>query len=233
MKSLSNFFIYTSSLSTLLPLVLWFSFKSNRKSYSLRIIALLLVISFSSDLASYITIVSGGKSNSIIFNIFWLLHFIILSSFYYTILKNKRGFIRVASFFYLLFVACFSANKGFHDFLDEIVPVQSIVFIVYCFQCYSYIIKELMPEKIFRLPLFWINTAVFSYFTLNLYLFGLEKYAFAYLPPDYSMALWIIHNINSILENILFAFGMYYTGKRATKLIDRSSPDFIHKLKLS
>ncbi|HET9056058.1 MAG TPA: hypothetical protein VFN30_04340, partial [Chitinophagaceae bacterium] len=60
----------------------------------------------------------------------------------------------------------------------------------------------------------WITTAVFLYFSFNLFLFIMANYILKKFSAEIGMTVWGFHNINNIVKNILFAVGIYYAGKK-------------------
>ncbi|MFM6975503.1 MAG: hypothetical protein ACKOW2_01480 [Sphingobacteriaceae bacterium] len=60
----------------------------------------------------------------------------------------------------------------------------------------------------------YINSAVFFYFVMDIYLFSISNYVFRNESVDIAMTFWSFHNFCNIIKNGLFAAGIYYVGQK-------------------
>ncbi len=214
MLNIANILSYISAFSVLIPLSL---FLKNIKSFNVYIGFLfggVICVSALSDIISYIFI-SLGKSSTITINTFFSIQFFLFSFIYISFLKKKL-LIYCSLFFYITFLIVNSLFiQPFYQFQSWSRLVESFFLISYTLIYYLKILKATPPVNSLRTFPTIFNTAVFFYFSLNLFLFIISNYIFTQMSHEDKIIAWSFHNINNFIKNILFAVGIYYAGKGA------------------
>lgn len=89
-----------------------------------------------------------------------------------------------------------------------VVTLCSVLSLGYSITYYDYLLEITPSVTITRYPFFWINTAIAYYFGLNLFLFIFSTYIFGNLKDEEIISVWIFHNLNNVVKNVLFAIGL-------------------------
>ncbi|PWL30232.1 hypothetical protein [uncultured Roseivirga sp.] len=189
-------FIYSSTFSPVIPIVI---FLSRRYNGLFRIIISFVIASFSSDLISIFLV--RGTNYPFLHGYGWV-EALILFLFFYYVFDKSRWVIYTAlvySIYYLINSTFIEANT--FNTLGRSTECLIIIFLSLRL-FYQFFIKE---EDIFleQSPLFWINVGLLTYFSGAFFTFVLSKYILTDEP------LWILHNISNILKNILIAIGLW------------------------
>src|SRR5258706_134135 len=64
---------------------------------------------------------------------------------------------------------------------------------------------------------FWINTAFWYYFTVNIFLFCSSSFIFTEASTSIATVFWGFHNFNNIIRNLLLTLGIYFYQKERHK----------------
>ncbi|HET9056239.1 MAG TPA: hypothetical protein VFN30_05255 [Chitinophagaceae bacterium] len=201
--------LYTSIFSALIPVGMFLIKRSRGYIVTIFILAL---IAFSSDAINRIMVLNGYRGFHT-YNTYFILQFLLLSYFFTQLLFNRK-LIYIATVFYSVLYFFFILKfESFNDFQSGLRAIENIVLLIYCALYYRQLIATLPAQNIWQYAPFWINTAVFYYFSFNLFLFIIANYVFKNFSSEIGMMVWGFHNINNIIKNILFAVGIYYAGK--------------------
>lgn len=203
-----NILSYVSVFSVLIPIMLYFGKKI--QSISSFFFALLLA-SFLSDICHEIYTRAGYKGYYVL-NAFIFVQFLLISCIYYFLLKNKK-LVYVNTIIFILF-SIFNVIfiQPIQVFQGWPLSVESILILMYSINYYNQALKINPPIDLLRHYPFWINTAIFFYFSFDLFLFAMSNYILEVLPNDIKMTVWGFHNLNNIIKNILFAVSITYVG---------------------
>ncbi len=215
MKNLPEIIRYFSNLSPIIPIIVFLTSK-NQNFKGIKIITVLVFTSFLVDVTTFI---AGLRHVSLfsIANIFFVIQFLLLSRFYSSLSGSKK-------YYYLLvpFIAFFIFNTIFiqpiHTYQSWLRVAGGFIYICYSVSYYIQVLK-VKPhiDPIYHFPPFWLNTAIFYYFSFNFFLFIISSYVFTNMSIDTMKAFWSFHNFNNIIKNILFAVGIYWAGR--TKIL--------------
>ncbi|HET9056678.1 MAG TPA: hypothetical protein VFN30_07515 [Chitinophagaceae bacterium] len=206
--------VYTSISSALIPVSL---FLIKRKKGYVVTIFILAVISFLFDIIN-LFIVFNGYGGFYSFNTYFIFQFLLLSYSFAQLLSNRKLIYTATALYSVLYIFFILMFDRFNDFQSGLRTIEDVVLLTYCVLYYRQLMITLPAQKIWHYSPFWINTAVFLYFSFNLFLFIIANYVFTNLPADAGMLVWGFHNVNNIVKNILFAVGIYYAGKKQEAL---------------
>jgi hypothetical protein len=214
--SLSNFLwivYYASVCSVLLPITAYFL--ARKKNRMRNIVFILLLASLAADLGNWIYAYLGHRSYLLI-NIFFVGQIMLLCLVYLKMISNKKV-VKIALWTFPLVVLAYTAFQSFnHSFSQSISEYQSpirvvggILMIAFAFRYFWQMYCYLPADDLSKFLKGWINIAVFSYFSFNLFLFFCANYFFHHESNVVAMAFWSFHNLNNIAKNGLLAFGLY------------------------
>jgi hypothetical protein len=190
------------------PIYYLFKKKHVLKIRQYQLLGILFLVSAVADIVGYI-LIKGQISNHIVNNIYFLVSFVILSLMYAQPLSDARpsiySFIGVA---FCLFVWETFGLQTVVGAQSYVATFSAILSIGYSIVYYDHLFSTMPAINIMRAPFFWINTAVTYYFGLNLFLFIFSTYIFENLKDEEILCIWIFHNLNNIIRNILYATGL-------------------------
>ncbi|HET9055302.1 MAG TPA: hypothetical protein VFN30_00500, partial [Chitinophagaceae bacterium] len=193
--------VYSSIFSTLIPIGLFLVKKS--KGFIVAIF-ILVVISFLFDMINLITVFSGYRG-FYSFNTYFILQFLLLSYIFSLLLDNKK-FVYTSVLLFVIFTFYVSLGvQGFAEYQSWTRTTGGIILLTYSVLYYRQLLITLPAQNISQYAPFWINSAVFLYFSFNLFLFIIANYVFKNFSNEIGMTVWGFHNINNIVKNILFA----------------------------
>lgn len=200
--------LYISYFSIVVPIYFLFRKKHALKLRQYQLLGVLLLVSAVADMVGYI-LIRNDISNHVVNNIYFMVSFIVLSLMYAQPLVDARpsiySFIGVAFCLFIWDTFCLQSITGVQSYIATFCAILSIGYaIIY----YDHLLTTLPATNITRLPFFWINTAVTYYFGLNLFLFVFSTYIFENLKDEEILVVWIFHNVNNIIKNILYAIGL-------------------------
>jgi hypothetical protein len=204
-----------SIYSILLPLAV-FIFARNRKKLpkGIWLLGALLLASGLSDMLCLVLYKHFGINPNTIVSIYLCLQFVLLSSIYKTAFNVPvyKKIIAAASVLFVVFAAInLFFIQGVTGFNTNLFTISSIVFILYSI-CYFYrLIRELPEPFIERMYMFWVNTAVFIYFGINLFLFVTVDRLILKADNQFLLS-WGLHNGSNALKNIIFTVALYVSS---------------------
>ena len=204
-----------SHISFLVPLVVYVM-KIKIAPLKHRIIALLIGVLGVVDAIGFVFNYQH-KSTALLFNVGQMAQFAIISWYYFEVVfkKEKIEVLMGGSMAYI--VAFVLVNL----FFEDIFHYQSIYWAIGSFLIMVYgllnlrIIKQTLPfwSPDVRSEM-WFSAAIVVYFSMTFALYILGEYILVELNKNEAMTIWCVHNAHNILKNIMFAIGMYYTGRK-------------------
>lgn len=197
-----------------LPVIIYLT-KLRYVSRPLHFIGALSIVSALSDLAAYF-LYSQGESTVILFNVYYIILFSLLAWFYNEILLPQNGrktLLAGLAIYFLAFVLTTFYVQSFSQYQTFMWTITGMIMIFFSI---SYFINLFAARiNMSHYELLWINSGVLLYFSLNLFLFVMSSYILTRLDPEISLLIWSFHNVNNIMKNLLFGFGIYAFGKPA------------------
>jgi hypothetical protein len=196
---------YCSLASALIPSIIGI-FKFSKRAAFLKTLCLFTCLSFLLDALSALLPRSANDLN----NVFRLIEFLLLLSIYYIAFKPSFGktlFISVSCLYIVFFsIELVRHQKGHLNSYST--SLTSMVFIVLSVMYFYTLMRDLPTAQIQRLPMFWVNTAVLTYFAGSLFLFSMRPYLINVLKDDQTI-YWSFHNFLNIGKNLLFAVALW------------------------
>lgn len=196
MRTIDYIFWYGSIYSAVIPLLFAWK-KLNRYQ---RVIVIFICLSFSADLfAKYVI---HGR-NYLFLHFYGILEALLLMYFYSLVIDKDKRVIGILAVIYTLFYLFNSLYWEWNVFNTYARSLECLIMIslsiVLFYQFYN------REEDIFidRLPLFWMNIAILTYFSGAFFSFILSKEILSGPMP------WLLHNASNMLKNILFAIGLW------------------------
>jgi len=206
--------LYISYFSIVVPI--YFLLRSSHilRFRQYQLIGALLLASVIADTTGYI-LAKNEIPNLIVINLYFVASFVILSILYARLLKGGKTAIRA----FIGLVICFFAWSSLTQ--QSVVGIQSYVITLcgvlilgYALVYFDHLLHTSPATDLLKFPLFWLNSAITYYYGLNLFIFIFSTYIFENLKEDEIIAVWIFHNLNNIIKNILLAIGCYHAGKK-------------------
>jgi hypothetical protein len=198
-------FGHISSTSALIPFLIGiFSLKDH--SSESKLILSLILFSILSDIIA-LTILKFGITTWPIFNLYYLIQFVLLSKVYILVLYPK-GINMVLISFIVISILNMVFIQGPFLFNTYTTYIGGLILITYALLYLHKLMREIPVEKIENLPMLWITFAVLTYFGGTSILFLFNNYMIANQPENHQI-IWLLHNVLNILKNILFAIALW------------------------
>src|SRR5258706_4887459 len=208
---------YASFSSILAPLIALIAKKNFWSDTLIKLLWSLVLLSAFSDTTSYI-LLKFSITNRPVGNVYSLLSFIVISLIYSQFLKERRKLIAIII---ILFVVFFGIDSFFFQkittFQSYTRILASIICIGYSVLFYSRSSKIGPVNDPVRDSPFWINTAFWYYFTVNIFLFCSSSFIFTEASTSIATVFWGFHNFNNIIRNLLLTLGIYFYQKERHK----------------
>jgi hypothetical protein len=184
-----------------------FRWKSQNRDQHLLMLLLCLVL---------LTEVAGkilwhlGKNN------LFLYHFYCVGEFTLLALLYERNLVGLIESFYIrmligIFVSFAVVNTLFYQPLTEFNSnttfVGSLLLIILSMLYFYKLLRDLEHRKLERVPMFWINMSVLSYFSGALMLFHVANELIP-LPEEERTAIWGTHSVFNIVHYVLYAIAL-------------------------
>jgi len=218
---LSDIVRIASNVSLLLPLLFYIrSIQTAAKP--IHIIGALVIVSGLSDIIGLV-LLQQQQPTVILFNLYYMVLFCLLTWFYYRILFAPTHPVWVwagIGLYILSFIAITAFAQPFSQYQTLLWLVTAMIMIIYSVGYFFYSLSRIGSATYFGSGLIWINIGVMIYFVMNLYLFVMGDYVLTQLDAETSALIWSSHNLNNILKNVLFAIGFYFAGTQARKKQD-------------
>jgi hypothetical protein len=208
MYTSENIISNISALCPILPLVA-FTFNFN-KSRLILLVVTSMAASLLSEGVNYILTNQGVHHNYIVYNIYFVIEFILVSLIYCELLNRwKKGIYVIIALFILYFIIV----SVFFQHLDQYQNTTRTLggaIIIGCFICAYMNVYFVKPTVyIFTYTPFLINLGIFSYFGFNFFIFVFSTYILENLSIPDQLAFWSVHNVNNILRSVFFTWALW------------------------
>ncbi|REE05864.1 hypothetical protein [Marinoscillum furvescens] len=198
--------IYGSNLSPLPAILIGIKrFVRSELPTVSKIIWLLVIVSFVSDISSLVMAIHFGH-NYLIINAYSIVELIFVGVIISEIVAN-RFYIVLYSILAILFIFI-NAVSGFNDYHGSFLAVTALISILICFLTLKFYYQNETDIFIESFSGFWYVIGLLTYFSGALFTFILSEDILSQeeIVIEYS---WAFHNIANILKNILFAIGLW------------------------
>jgi hypothetical protein len=201
-----------SIASVALPLLMYLT-KFRYASKPVHLIGALTIVSAASDLAAYF-LFARGESTVVLFNVYYVILFLVLAWFYYEVFLSKSGRTTIVAGFlaYILsFILVSMFVQPFSTYQTFMWTITGMIMIFFSITYFIHLFSARAPMGNYEY--LWFNSGVLLYFSLNLFLFIMSSYVLTKLDPEISLLIWSFHNVNNIMKNALFGCGIYALSK--------------------
>ncbi len=208
----SDVFDYASMLSVVIPIAIA-TYSFIRLERYLRLLYILLWLSFVIDILLELLIMAGWLSSNIpFFHFYTVAEFTLYSLLYKEVLRDVKPLMAMLIVAFLLFKLSDLWLITRPDQPDTAaMTLESIIIIFYCFLYFDQLLKEKLIMYLTRHPMFWINSGVLVYFSGSFFLFLFSPYIF---KNEGSVDIyWSFHAVLSLLKNLSFAIAFYLVSK--------------------
>jgi hypothetical protein len=209
------FIFFTIQVTNLIALtVLLIHFRSQPKAF--RWLAFLIFFSLACDLAAISALFLSrtyGASN-IAGNIHTLFNPMFLSAFFFHLIGGRRfGYILIIlnSALFAFSLANLSLDTPTHSNFNTLA--ESFLILSLSIIYYFRLLKQLPSERVQLLPAFWVVCGFFISTSGKLIIFTVSSYMIKVMPENLRL-LVIIHNLLSILGNLLIIYGLWLQFKQ-------------------
>jgi hypothetical protein len=185
-----------------------------------------------SGLADLVSLYTGS---AILFNVFELLQFLLLTWFFYELLYKKRHkFLAAIGVGVYLAIFIFSfLNYGLHVNYSDLWAIGALIILIhtlfYILDIPHMIIERYLDMNLMSNLIF--NASIFIYCLVALIVFVLYGSVSKTENFEAFKEFWAIHNAFNIVKNIGFAFAFFYTGKRNVYMTFEQLEKIAQKLK--
>ena len=205
--------LYTIPMySALVPIVFGVIQIGKIRNYLLPLFILVLC-SFTSDMLTYYVKATRGYT----WTVYTIIEFILLSAIYYhemnlnLIRKIIRYSIPVYIVYAILYIFFF---KDFDLFLPDLILVSTFYFIIIAVYTFISLIEIRNSNNLFSYPFFWINTALFMYFSGTMFI----TVAYNIVSMYEVWQLWpYFHNTLNMSKNLIFAYAFFVNYQKINK----------------
>ncbi|MEN9998485.1 MAG: hypothetical protein RI922_1475 [Bacteroidota bacterium] len=216
MIKLYDFLVFSSVISYLLPFIL--SIKKiifGIRNDELRILFLISIVSFLSEVCSFSFIYFLKLSNNSIVQVYTLIMIGLIYRYYrkkvLLAFKNIHGYILVVMLVYMLFF--FFYDCGFNKmnvFANIFLTLYTILLAsIYFYKVYT----EMKITNLFQDGLFWINSAFLIYFSSTFYVSLFEEYIRSE-NSDLLYYTWPIQLVSTMIFNVILSRGIWLMKKQ-------------------
>lgn len=208
-ESTSQLFINVSILSPLIAIavaIIWGKWNLYKWLF------LFLIISFVSDITSYI-LANVGLPNLYIINSYYLISGILIILYFKSTNRFSKHFHFITIvLFSLVYISSFILFDGLHSFNSIGTSLEAVLMILLSLYVFYNIYTKEEEMYLEKTPEFWFTSAILIYNSLALFSFLLSSDILSQTPDRFYNS-WILHNSANILKNILFAVGFIVAGK--------------------
>jgi hypothetical protein len=198
---------YASIFSVAFPLILYL-IRAKGVSRHAHMIGAMIVISALSDGVGYF-VARAGISTAIIFNTYFVISFLLLCWFYYSVAQTATGRRLVqwgVGIFILAYIVIASFIQPFTQFQTLMWTTGGAIGIIFSISYFISVFSAVRPMNDFGL--LWINSGILFYFSFNLFLFVMSSYVFTHFEPEVGIIFWSFHNVNNTIKNVLIGLGL-------------------------
>jgi hypothetical protein len=203
-----------SVFSELLPVIFYVLNRKRINQKNLRVIVLLVSISFITDLIS-LYLVSIRKPNFTLYNSFILIEGVLLFYYFSLILKIKymKHFIFILSVVYFLFWFYYLYNIGFKTYADLIISFENIAILILSLIYYFRQLRQTEDIVIYSNSHFWIVSAYLVYIAGTFFLF-------LYIPSlslDEQQNYYWLNYIFVMIKTVMLCVAMFMKDPKQSK----------------
>jgi hypothetical protein len=198
---------YASIFSVAFPLILYVIRAKGLRRHA-HMIGAMIVISAISDGIGYF-VARAGMSTAVIFNTYFVISFLLLCWFYYTVSQTGTGKKLVVwgvGIFVVAYIVIASFVQPFTQFQTLMWTTGGAIAIILSISYFISVFSATRPMNDFGL--LWINSGILFYFSFNLFLFIMSSYVFTHFEPEVGVIFWSFHNVNNVIKNILIGLGL-------------------------
>lgn len=167
-------------------------------------IILNLVAWFPSFLLAY-----NNISNIIVFNIFSVLEFLLITSFFNEIFdsRNKKIYylvILILTTAIAISVFTLGRNNNYLNYLNFSICILFIILSLF------YFIKLLRDQKVDNIldyPIFWLNAGILLYFSCSVFIFIFSNFYLGFSVE--ARSIWLFHSVINSICYVIFAVGLF------------------------
>ncbi len=200
-----------SSLSGLIPVIaLVYNYKHLTGVF--KIISAFLITSLVFDILLWVLPYCGISNNVPLMHLFIILNIIYFALVYYKIFfsKSLKIFALVLSSFALVFALYYCKNLNHYP--SQSNTASGITFILFSLLYFYQLLNRQEFLHIEKQGLFWFNTGVLMYFSINIFLFML----FTKLPEAKRPIFYMINNITNVIANLVYTIALLCKPQKTT-----------------
>lgn len=200
---------YASIFSVGYPIVIFLKWIKKHPIQN-HILGGLIILSAVFDVATGI-LYDAAINNVPIINLYYLFFFVAMSWYYFEIhfKDHEKKLWRIGNIlFVLVWLIALIKFKGLLVYQGWIWAMSSGILMVFTALYGRYTIANIRAQNPYLKGTLWIGLATFCYSCVNLGLFTVGSYVLTQMDYKVSMAFWSIHNVNNLIKNVLFAFGL-------------------------
>lgn len=166
-------------------------------------VSLLLVITFISEIVAKCLVSSAGFSNNIVYHIFTPIEFLLYAIVYNYFLKSQK-WKKILITFVVFMIICEVTNSIFLQGLKQTntntIILESIMLIILSLRLFLKIREAAIFQNILHSGIFWFNSAVLIYYSINILVWGFHSIKVYQLinPPT------IIYKLLLLLSGLLY-----------------------------
>ena len=204
-----EFFLdYSDTYGSLFPLIsiiaLWHKIPKETFILFWYFIASVLIFGYSNYLADQV------KNNMFLYHIFSILELSLLLGYFRKIIGTSIVK-RVIIWIIVLFLGFSLCNIIYLENLNSLnsnsQSIEFLILIIFCFIYYNELAKSDEIVIFFKIPVFWIVTGFFIYFSCTIIVFAFYKYAIDYDKP-FTSSFWVFQEIMYLIKNLFITYGI-------------------------
>jgi hypothetical protein len=209
--SLQKLLVYFEQIFLLIPVIAGFKRKIYSSEKFKLIFYLLICYLFFEAALSYLSYLK--QNNLYIVYIGTFVEFSVLSVFYYKsyLLKRSKVFVLICYPVFLLFLYTDYHLQTLQLWNTYSLSVESLCIIIFTLLSF-YEITQDTSQKLFNIPMFWINSAFLIYYSGNLLVFVFNNYLYM-MDHTIQKKIWMINSILNIIYYIPISIGFWKVRK--------------------
>lgn len=197
------------ALLAMIGALVCFSTPSERRAPYLPL-GLLLAISSSTDIASFILVFGFRVNSNWVQNIYYLIAPVFLAGLFFRSTNARAG--RLVVFAALLVPVFGLINlmfiQGWNTINSYTRAAGGFVVIILCLYYFYFLLQNLPMQKISQLPMFWINIGLLTYHSGTFVLFIFTDYLINVMK-DNLLYYWGFHNLLGIIQFVFILTGLW------------------------
>ena len=211
-----------SILSALIPIILFLLFCSKNSSRGLWVIFIYCIASFLFDVFLS-TSLWAIEHTYLVWNIFAILEFSLLTYFFYVVIKERivRILILVFLIFYLIIFFLFLSSNDDH-FNSVLNAIGSVIFLSLSIIFFILSMRNSEASATFFSPIFLIVIALLLYISSTLFLYIIASR----LTEKEMEQYWSINHISNILTNLIFSAAFFLNRSQHKNPSTENAVDF-------